>query len=136
MGSGGGMGLASPSLSEWILGLYWGSKSGFVTENPYLGIPSFWDAVKLDLINQRTRDRYVGPHAARHGRPDSLGGGGPGGVLTSAVPPSITSGGAPSSTEGLGRLINSAHGGRRTGTKPRKRCPPGFHWNGRRCVSN
>jgi len=66
----------------------------------------------------------------------SSGGGGPGGVLTSAVPPSITSGGAPSSTEGLGRLINSAHGGGRSGAKPRKRCPPGFHWNGRRCVSN
>jgi len=61
----------------------------------------------------------------------SSGGGGPGGVLTSAAPPSITSGGAPSSAEGLGRLINSAHGGRRTGTKPRKRCPPGFRWSRR-----
>ena len=29
----------------------------------------------------------------------------------------------------------SAHGGRRKGAKPRKRCPPGFRWNGRRCVS-
>ena len=66
----------------------------------------------------------------------SSGGGGPGGVLTSAVPPSTTSGGVPISTEDLGRLINSAHGGGRSGAKPRKRCPPGFHWNGRRCVSN
>ena len=66
---------------------------------------------------------------------DSLsGGGGPGGDLTSAVPPSITSGGAPPSAEGLGRLINSAHGGGRSGAKPRKRCPPGFRWDGRRCV--
>ncbi len=64
----------------------------------------------------------------------SSGGGGPGGVLTSAVPPSVTSGGAPSSTEGLGRLVNSAHGGGRSGAKPRKRCPPGFMWDGRRCV--
>ena len=48
----------------------------------------------------------------------SSGGGGPGGVLTSAVPPSITSGGAPPSVEGLGRLINSAHGGGRSGAKP------------------
>ena len=64
----------------------------------------------------------------------SSGGGGPGGVLTSAVPPSITSGGAPPSVEGLGRLINSAHGGGRSGAKPRNRCPPGFRWDGRRCV--
>ena len=28
----------------------------------------------------------------------------------------------------------SAHGGRRKGAKPRKRCPPGFRWDGRRCV--
>ena len=65
----------------------------------------------------------------------SSGGGGPGGVLTSAVPPSITSGGAPPSVEGLGRLINSAHGGGRSGAKPRNRCPPGFRWDGRRCVA-
>ena len=65
----------------------------------------------------------------------SSGGGGPGEVLTSAVPPSTTSGGAPISTEDLGRLINSAHGGGRSGAKPRKRCPPGFRWDGRRCVS-
>ena len=71
----------------------------------------------------------------------SSGGGGPGGVLTSAVPPSITSGGAPPSVEGLGLLVNSAHGGgrspasRRPGAKPRNRCPPGFRWDGRRCVA-
>ena len=64
----------------------------------------------------------------------SSGGGGPGEVLTSAVPPSTTSGGAPISTEDLGRLINSAYGGGRSGAKPRKRCPPGFRWDGRRCV--
>jgi len=28
----------------------------------------------------------------------------------------------------------SAHGGRRKGAKPRKRCPVGYRWNGRRCV--
>jgi len=61
----------------------------------------------------------------------SSGGGGPGGVLTSAVPPSITSGGAPPSVEGLGRLVESAHGGGRSGAKPRKRCPPGHRWNAR-----
>jgi len=78
----------------------------------------------------------------------SSGGGGPGGVLTSATPPSVLTTyrgarpqglgrprGAPPSVEGLGRLINSAHGGGRSGAKPRKRCPPGFYWNGRRCVA-
>ena len=77
----------------------------------------------------------------------SSGGGGPGGVLTSATPPSVLTtyrgdrpqglgrpGGAPSSIEGLGRLVDSAHGGGRSGAKPRKRCPPGFRWDGRRCV--
>ena len=77
----------------------------------------------------------------------SSGGGGPGGDLTSATPPPVLTtyrggrlqglgrpGGAPPSLEGLGRLINSAHGGGRSGAKPRKRCPPGFHWDGRRCV--
>jgi len=66
----------------------------------------------------------------------SSGGGGPGEVLTSAAPPSITSGGAPPSVEGLGRLIISAHGGGRSGAKPRKRCPKGHHWNARvgRCM--
>ncbi len=74
----------------------------------------------------------------------SSGGGGPGGVLTSATPPSVLTtyrggrpqglgrpGGAPPSVEGLGRLINSAHGGGRSGAKPRKRCPPGHRWNAR-----
>ncbi len=32
------------------------------------------------------------------------------------------------------RSVSSAHGGRRSGSKPRKRCPPGHFWNGRRCV--
>ncbi len=66
----------------------------------------------------------------------SSGGGGPGEVLTSAAPPSITYRGGPTWPQGLGRPIISAHGGGRSGAKPRKRCPPGFHWNGRRCVSN
>jgi len=66
-----------------------------------------------------------------HRNPFSHGGGGP-----------VES---PISTEGLyqqGQPVpvvvpaasNSAHGGRRSGSKPRKRCPPGSYWNGRRCV--
>jgi len=29
------------------------------------------------------------------------------------------------------RSVNSAHGGRRSGSKPRKKCPPGFRWSAR-----
>ena len=63
----------------------------------------------------------------------SSGGGGPGEVLNSAAPPSVTMyrGGRP---QGLGRTAPTSLGGR-SGAKPRKRCPPGFHWNGRRCVA-
>jgi len=67
-----------------------------------------------------------------HKNPFSSGGGGPGE--------------SPASTEGLHKqgqpvpvvvpaASNSAHGGRRSGTKARRtRCPPGYRWNGRRCV--
>ncbi len=40
------------------------------------------------------------------------------------------SGGSP--TPGARSVFRT--GGRRSGSKPRKRCPTGFHWNGRRCV--
>jgi len=40
----------------------------------------------------------------------------------------------PTAEASRGARSVSAHGGRRRGAKPRKRCPPGFHWNGRRCV--
>jgi len=63
----------------------------------------------------------------------SSGGGGPGEVLTSAAPPSLTSyrGGR---LQGIGRTATTSLVGRRKGAKPRKRCPPGFRWDGRRCV--
>lgn len=32
------------------------------------------------------------------------------------------------------RSVNSAHGGRRSGAIPRRRCPPGYHWDGHQCV--
>ena len=64
----------------------------------------------------------------------SSGGGGPGEVLISAAPPPLTTyrGGRP---QGLGRTANTSLGSRRSGGKPRRRCPAGFRWNGRRCVA-
>jgi len=49
----------------------------------------------------------------------SPGGGGPGHSPTSTDPPLIT--------EEVGRMITS-------GGRSRKRCPPGYRWNGKRCV--
>ncbi len=67
-----------------------------------------------------------------HRNPFSSGGGGPGE--------------SPASTEGIHKqgqpvpvvvpaASDSAHGGRRSGAKARStRCPPGYRWNGKRCV--
>jgi hypothetical protein len=49
----------------------------------------------------------------------SPGGGGPGRSLTSTI--------TPPSVEEVGRMITS-------GGRSRKSCPPGYRWNGRRCV--
>ncbi len=67
---------------------------------------------------------------------DSTGGGGPSEPLTSTEsPPSLEQiGKASEHTSSLAAAGNSAHGGRRSGSKPRKRCPPGSFWNGHRCV--
>ena len=66
----------------------------------------------------------------------SSGGGGPGESPTSTdSPPGLHQQGQPVSVVVPAASI-SAHGGRRSGTKARsrKRCPPGYRWNGRRCV--
>ena len=74
----------------------------------------------------------------------SSGGGGPGESSTStdvnltssaAGPPGLHQQGQPLSVVVPAASI-SAHGGRRSGAKARsrKRCPPGYRWNGRRCV--
>jgi len=61
------------------------------------------------------------------------GGGGTGGEPTTTDPEQVF-GGEPTAPASLGGRSISAHGGRRKGAKPRKRCPPGFRWDGRRCV--
>ena len=121
----------STGLLEW--GLLIGSAA--------IGLTAVGKAYRWVVIPSTAARRFlwsllIGAQGSLAPVETSSGGGGPGGVSISAVPPSITSGGAPISIEDLGRLINSAHGGGRSGAKPRKRCPPGFHWNGRRCVSN
>ena len=66
----------------------------------------------------------------------SSGGGGPGESPTSTdSPPALHQQGQPVSVV-VPAASNSAHGGRRSGTKARssKRCPPGYRWNGKRCV--
>ncbi len=76
---------------------------------------------------------------------DSSGGGGPGESLTSTDSPlPLDRTGeiwGPLTLEQAGLSFKDPSaagiphiGGRRSGSKPRKRCPTGFHWNGRRCV--
>jgi len=66
----------------------------------------------------------------------SSGGGGPGESLTSTdSPPGLQQQGQPVPVVVPAASI-SAHGGGRSGAKPRsrKRCPPGYRWDGKRCV--
>ena len=80
------------------------------------------------------------------GRLISSGGGGPGESPTStnsapglhqtvSIDPGLLKQGQPVPVVVPAASI-SAHGGRRSGTKARsrKRCPPGYRWNGKRCV--
>lgn len=61
----------------------------------------------------------------------SSGGGGPGESLISTTsPPSLEQiGKASEHTSSPAAAGNSAHGGRRSGSKPRKKCPPGYRWS-------
>jgi hypothetical protein len=66
----------------------------------------------------------------------SSGGGGPGESLTSTdTPPALHRQGQPVPVV-VPAASNSAHGGRRSGAKARKKCPRGFRWSpeNRRCV--
>ncbi len=65
----------------------------------------------------------------------SSGGGGPGESPTSTdSPPALHKQGQPVPVV-VPAASDSAHGGRRSGTKARStRCPSGYRWNGRRCV--
>ena len=70
------------------------------------------------------------------GRLISSGGGGPGESPTSTdSPPRLQQQGRPVPVVVPAASI-SAHGGRRSGSKPRKRCPPGYTWSKtkRKCV--
>ena len=70
------------------------------------------------------------------GRLISSGGGGPGESPTSTdSPPVLHQQGQPVPVV-VPAASNSTPGGGRTGAKPRSRnrCPPGYRWNGKRCV--
>jgi len=79
---------------------------------------------------------------------NSSGGGGPGEPLTSTEsPPSLEKVAidhglldrkASEHTSSPAAAGNSAHGGRRSGSKPRKRCPPGYRWSRkhRKCMKS
>ncbi len=67
----------------------------------------------------------------------SSGGGGPGESPTSTdSPPALHKQGQPVPVV-VPAASNSPHGGRRSGSKPRKRCPPGYKWSDKydTCVS-
>ena len=81
-----------------------------------------WKLSQVTLVAGLLADEY-----------DSTGGGGPGESLTSTESP-LTLEQVGLAYQDLSAAGNSAHGGRRSGSKPRKRCPTGFRWNGRRCV--
>jgi len=103
---------------------------GWAWRGPSVGAVVFWKLRQLGLAAGLILD--------------SSGGGGPGEPLTSTESPSslekvaIDHGllvrKASEHTSSPAAAGNSAHGGRRSGSKPRKRCPPGYRWNGRRCV--
>jgi len=139
----GGWG-TSPYAGAGSAGLYqWGLLIGSAA----IGLTAVGKAYRISpFLTSKARRLFwsflIGAQGSLAPPDTSSGGGGPGGVLTSAAPPPVLTtyrggrlqglgrpGGAPPSVEGLGRLINSAHGGRRTGTKPRKRCPPGYRWD-------
>ena len=122
-------GAGSTGLMQW----------GFLIGSAAIGLTVAGRAYRLVAIPSTAARRFlwsllIGAQGSLAPVETSSRGGGPGGVLTSAVPPATTAVGAPSSTEGLGHLIISAHGGGRSGAKPRKACPPGFYWDGRRCL--
>ena len=102
--------------------------SGLVTtaskRNPYLWVAttavhwiSHQDPYRIaDIFGILPPKGVPGPLPAR---PFTPGGGGPRDSLTSTNPPP--------SVEEVGRMVTS-------GGRSRKSCPPGYRWNGRRCV--
>ena len=112
--AGGGTGGINISWKDF-LGIWVGGR-GPITENPFLGIPTFTEALEQDLMSQRPPLDFSHVYNPSYPRP---GGGGPGQSLTSTnSPPSI---------EEVGRMVTS-------GGRSRKSCPPGYRWDGRRCV--
>jgi len=111
--AGGGTG--SISWMDLFLGINVGKYGIPGMGNPYLGIPTFTEALEQDLMSQRPPPSMYLPLAMRPGM--SPGGGGPGQSLTStATPPSI---------EEVGKIVTQPRAGQqRIGGK--RRCPYNF----------
>ncbi len=128
------------SWKDYILGLWLGGR-GPITENPFLEIPTFRDALEEDLLSQRPTLDFSHVINPSYPRPSFLspssGGGGPGGLPNLHLPPpSIEETGEILSNPSImGEVLSSPR--RSTSKKAgkrRKSCPPGYRWNGHRCV--
>ncbi len=142
--AGGGTGGINISWKDFFLGIWVGGR-GPITENPFLGIPTFGQALEQDRAQWEESqlaqfgDQYSFFHSGPTGGfvadwsviSRTPGGDGPGSVVTSITPPSITATGASSAQSGKS-------GGPASSSKrrswPRRKCKPGYRWNGHRCV--
>ena len=124
--------LATP-LAKPIVGLL---GRQLITKPLHRGLPT---PGALGLYQQYTMlgDLRAAADIINLGRLISSGGGGPGESPTSTdSPPGLQQQGQPVPVVVPAASI-SAHGGRRSGSKPRKRCPPGYKWSDKydTCVS-
>ena len=106
---------------------------GLIARNPYvsLGVGFYhWIYHQDEPASPSSPPRVYLPLAMRPGM--SPGGGGPGHSLTSTnPPPSVEATGA--SLAQLGKPGVPASSSKR-GSRPRRKCKPGYRWNGHRCV--
>jgi len=131
------------SWKDYILGLWLGGR-GPITENPFLEIPTFRDALEEDLLSQRPTLDFSHVFNPSYPRPSFLspfsGGGGPGGLPNlHRPPPSIEEAGEILSNPTV--VVEVPSSPRRSTSnksrkKKRKACPPGYRWSRRakRCL--
>ena len=90
-----------------------------------MNVPEFRDA-QFDIYRPRLLWALLFEQMSRS---VSSGGGGPGeSPISTDPPPALHQQGQPVPVV-VPAASNSAHGGRRSGSKPRKRCPPGYRWS-------
>jgi hypothetical protein len=134
------------SWKDYILGLWLGGR-GPITENPFLELPTFRDALEEDLRSQRPTLDFSHVINPSYRRPSfdlfsSSGGGGPGELPNLHRPlPSIEETGELLSNPPIVGEVPSSPStyslkSTRTRKKKRKACPPGYRWSRRakRCL--